>query len=193
VPQGEKNPYNNAIVVEPTMFMSEKEAQRNINYETNRHWHIMNTTEHTTNGQPVGYMLMPSQQAKTFIPEGALLRKKAGFLNHQVWVTQYNEDEIYPAGKYPASNKVYDGLVQWTDKNRMIDNNDIVLWYIAGITHIVRPEDWPVMPVHHMGFSLMPFGFFNSNPTEGMANPGFVNKMQGDGNASVDKDGVEHY
>jgi primary-amine oxidase len=175
------------------MFMSEKEAQRNINYETNRNWHIMNNSEHTIYGQPVGYMLMPGQQAKTFIPEGAILRKKAGFLNHQLWVTQYDDNEIYPAGKYPASNKVYDGLVQWTEKNRMIDNNDIVLWYVAGITHIVRPEDWPVMPVHHMGFSLMPFGFFSSNPVEGQGNPELIKKMFPENNVSVDKDGVEHY
>ena len=33
-----------------------------------------------------------------------------------------------------------------------------------GITHIVRPEDWPVMNVHTIGFSLMPFGFFDRNP-----------------------------
>jgi primary-amine oxidase len=75
---------------------------------------------------------------------------------------------------YPASNKVYDGLPQWTAKNRAIDNNDIVVWYVAGITHIVRPEEWPVMPCHHMGFSLMPFGFFSSNPTMGLPNPGFL-------------------
>ena len=128
-------------------------------------------------GQHVGYMLMPGMQGKVLVPEGSLLRKKAGFLNHQVWVTQYHEDEVYPAGKYPASNKVYDGLPEWTAKNRAINNNDIVVWYVAGITHIVRPEEWPVMPVHHMGFSLMPFGFFSSNPTMGVANPDFIKQQ----------------
>jgi primary-amine oxidase len=112
--------------------------------------------------------------------DNSLLRKKAGFLNHQVWVTQYAEDEIYPAGKYPASNKVYEGLPEWASKNRAINNNDIVLWYVAGLTHIVRPEDWPVMPVHHMGFSLMPFGFFSSNPVLGMPYPEFLKKISSD-------------
>jgi len=192
VPDAKINPYSNAIVVQPTMFMNEKEAQRNINYESNRHWHIMNNKEHTNYGYDVGYMLMPGQQAKPFIPDGNLLRKKAGFLDHQVWVTQYKDGEIFPAGVYPASNKVYDGLAQWTAKNRDIGNNDIVVWYVAGITHIVRPEDWPIMPVHHMGFQLMPFGFFSSNPTQGLANPGFINKQFKPVDVSVDKDGVEH-
>ncbi len=178
VPPGKDNPYSNGFIVEPTLFKTEKEAQRNISYETARDWHIMNGAKHNALGQHVGYMLMPGIQAKTFIPEGALLRKKAGFLDHQLWVTQYQENEIYPAGLYPASNKVYDGLPKWTAKNRDISNNDIVIWYVAGITHIVRPEEWPVMPCHHMGFSLMPFGFFSENPTMGLANPSFVEKLQ---------------
>ncbi|KAL2935879.1 Phenylethylamine oxidase [Bienertia sinuspersici] len=36
--------------------------------------------------------------------------------------------------------------------------------YIFGLTHVPRSEDWPVMPVEHIGFMLMPHGFFNSSP-----------------------------
>ena len=39
-----------------------------------------------------------------------------------------------------------------------------MLWYNLGITHIVRPEEWPIMNTHTMGFSLVPFGFFERNP-----------------------------
>ncbi len=174
VPPGKDNPYSNAFVVHDTHFMTELQAQRNVNYESARCWHIMNTDQHNSLGQHTGYMLMPGSQAVPFMPAGSVVRKKAGFLDHQFWVTQYAEDEEYPAGMYPASNKVYDGLPQWTAKNRPIANNDIVVWYVAGITHIVRPEEWPVMPCHHMGFSLMPFGFFSENPTMGQANPDFL-------------------
>ena len=177
VPPGPQNPYANAFYVEHTKFKTELQAQRDINYESARNWHIMNNNGMNDLGQHVGYMLMPGMQGKVLVPEGSLLRKKAGFLNHQVWVTQYHEDEVYPAGKYPASNKVYDGLPEWTAKNRAINSNDIVVWYVAGITHIVRPEEWPVMPVHHMGFSLMPFGFFSSNPTMGITNPDFIKQQ----------------
>ena len=40
----------------------------------------------------------------------------------------------------------------------------MVVWYSFGVTHFVRPEDWPVMPVEYTGFTLMPFGFFDRNP-----------------------------
>ena len=42
--------------------------------------------------------------------------------------------------------------------------NDPVLWHCFGLTHIVRPEDFPVMPVESTGFTLKPVGFFRGNP-----------------------------
>lgn len=42
--------------------------------------------------------------------------------------------------------------------------SDPVLWHCFGLTHIVRPEDFPVMPVESAGFTLKPVGFFRGNP-----------------------------
>ena len=39
------------------------------------------------------------------------------------------------------------------------------MWYVFGIHHITRPEDWPVMPVDIVSFWLKPFGFFDRNPS----------------------------
>ena len=41
----------------------------------------------------------------------------------------------------------------------------MVLWYVFGIHHITRPEDWPVMPVDVVSFWLKPYGFFDRNPS----------------------------
>jgi len=41
---------------------------------------------------------------------------------------------------------------------------DVVLWYVFGIHHITRPEDWPVMPADTVSFWLKPAGFFDRNP-----------------------------
>ena len=43
-------------------------------------------------------------------------------------------------------------------------DTDVVLWHTFGLTHVVRPEDWPVMPVERTGFWLIPVGFFDRNP-----------------------------
>lgn len=46
----------------------------------------------------------------------------------------------------------------------MESGSDPVLWHCFGLTHIVRPEDFPVMPVESAGFTLKPVGFFRGNP-----------------------------
>ncbi|HEU5449573.1 MAG TPA: tyramine oxidase, partial [Acidimicrobiia bacterium] len=52
----------------------------------------------------------------------------------------------------------------WTQQNRPIENTDVVLWYVFGIHHITRPEEWPVMAVDTVSFWLKPAGFFDRNP-----------------------------
>ena len=61
-------------------------------------------------------------------------------------------------------NRTDNGLPRWTAANRRIENTDVVLWYVFGIHHITRVEDWPIMPVDTVSFWLKPFGFFDRNP-----------------------------
>jgi primary-amine oxidase len=165
LPSGASNPYDNAMITQTIDFKTEKEAQRSINAGSARHWKFMNHDKTDVYGHHSSYMLMPSAGIKPLVNEKASLMSRAGFLKNHVWVTPLNEKEIYPAGDYPASNIKNAGLPTWTDKNRDIVNKDLVVWYVAGVTHIVRPEEWPVMAPHYIKFSLMPYGFFNQNPT----------------------------
>ena len=59
----------------------------------------------------------------------------------------------------------HDGLAHYTRNNRDIAECDLVTWHTFGVTHVPRPEDWPVMPVEYCGFQLIPLGFFDRNPT----------------------------
>jgi primary-amine oxidase len=165
VPDGPHNPYKNTMVTKMTHFGKEMEAQRSANVASNRNWMVMNDRVMDKWGHHSSYMLMPGAGVKPFVNEGSSLLNRAGFLKNHVWITQLDEKEIYPAGDYPASNLVKAGLPSWTAKNRDIGHKDVVLWYVTGITHIVRPEEWPIMTPHFVRFSLMPNGFFSQNPT----------------------------
>ena len=76
----------------------------------------------------------------------------------------FDPDERRAAGDYPNQHAGGAGLPAWTAQDRSVVDTDIVLWHSFGVTHVPRPEDWPVMPVEYTGFTLMPFGFFDRNP-----------------------------
>ena len=42
---------------------------------------------------------------------------------------------------------------------------------MAAVHHVPRPEDWPVMPVVKIGFTLRPRGFFDRSPALDVAPP----------------------
>ena len=164
VSSGGQNPYGGAFLMQETAFRTEGEAQRNLNLMSSRRWIVESGSATNAFGHPTGYALLPGENAVPFAQPESWIRKRAGFLNAHLWVTPYNPAEKYAGGDYPNQSKGGDGLVKWTAADRPIDNRDIVLWYVMGITHNPRPEDWPVMPVYEAGFRLVPWGFFTRNP-----------------------------
>jgi len=158
------NPFQNAFQARAQTLKTELEARANLKAETSRTWKIVNPSSLNAVGEPVGYKFVPGDNAWPMASPEAWWRKRAGFVNHHVWVTPYSEDEKYGAGDYPNQNSGGDGLIRWTEQNRPIENTDVVFWYTFGHTHIPRPEDYPVMPTAYIGFLLKPQGFFALNP-----------------------------
>ena len=68
--------------------------------------------------------------------------------------------------------------------------SDPVLWHCFGVTHIPRPEDFPVMPVEHSGFMLKPFGFFNGNPSTDLHFAPDAGSSLAEGSSCCGADGV---
>jgi primary-amine oxidase len=165
VPPGPDNPWANAFRADATLLERELGAQRDMNAATSRSWRVVNHGVTNRLGQPVGYKLIPTMSTPTMLaaPESSV-GKRAGFARHNLWVTPYAQDERRAAGEFPNQHAGGDGLPRWTAADRSITETDVVLWYTFGVTHFVRPEDWPVMPVEYTGFLLSPFGFFDRNP-----------------------------
>ncbi len=163
-PIDEQNSFENAFVAAATPLLSEKQARANLNLETARTWRIVNPSVLNAVGQPVAYKFMPGDNCFPMASKEAWWRKRAGFVNHHVWVTPYRDDENFAAGDYPNQSQGGDGLIRWTEQDRAVENTDLVFWYTFGHTHIPRPEDYPVMPAAYIGFLLKPNGFFKQNP-----------------------------
>ncbi|RXH58095.1 hypothetical protein [Granulicella sibirica] len=127
-------------------------------------WHFINPTQHGAVGYPTGYEIMPGATAVSNIPLDDPAQKVGAFSEHQMWVTPYAADELYASGTYVTSSKGLEGLPAWTAANRSIENTDIVGWYTLGFHHVVRLEDWPIMPTMWHDFLIRPANFFDQNP-----------------------------
>ena len=123
-----------------------------------RHWEVENPSTHAAYAIESQHVARPLS-SPLYEP---LLR--AAFANHGLWVTRYREDELYAAGDFPNQGEVGAGLQSFIAQDENVENTDVVIWHTIGLTHIPRPEDYPVMPSETIGFKIVPQGFFAKNP-----------------------------
>ena len=164
LPVGPGNPDGLGLVVRTTPLRTEEEGKQDYDWQAQRCWTVVNDAVRSSLGVPVGYKLIPAGSFPPLLDRSSPVLRQAGAIGHTLWVTPYREDERWPCGDFPNLSDGDSGLPRWTAANRPIENTDVVLWYVFGIHHITRPEDWPVMPVDRVSFWLKPAGFFDRNP-----------------------------
>jgi primary-amine oxidase len=163
-PWGADNPYGNVFDTTSRTLSRERDAACEASGQTGRYWKVVNTSRKSSVGGPTGYKLLVHDSPLMLAQEGCYMRSRGGFATKHVWVTRYAPEERYAAGEFPNQHAGGDGLPKYVAQNRPIENEDIVLWHTFGATHVCRPEDFPVMPVEYIGFTLKPNGFFAENP-----------------------------
>ena len=165
VPVGPENPYGNAFHTVTTQLRRESEAQQLVDPLRARAWRFSNPDVRNALGEPVAYTLVPGANVLPFAAPESTMLARAGFTQKHVWVTPYAPRERYPAGDYPNQHAGGAGLPEWMQADRSLEGQNLVAWYVFGSHHVPRVEDWPVMPVVRIGFSLVPDGFFDANPS----------------------------
>jgi primary-amine oxidase len=161
---GDDDPHGLGLIQRSVPLRTESEGKQDYCWETQRGWKIVNPSSLNHVGTPVAYKLVPGAALPHMLPEDSPVLRTAEALRHTLWVTPYHPDERWPCGQFPNQSVSDDGLPAWTAADRSIENTDVVLWYVFGIHHITRMEDWPIMPVDAVSFWLKPFGFFDRNP-----------------------------
>jgi primary-amine oxidase len=169
LPVSPANPHGLALVARNTPLLRESQGIQDHDWVSQRSWKIINDGVRNGLGTPVGYKLVPGASIPAMFDPSSPVLARAGAIAHSVWVTPFAADERWPCGEFPtlglgAGSPGGAGLPDWTAADRPIEDVDIVLWYVFGIHHVTRPEDWPVMPADTVSFWLKPFGFFDRNP-----------------------------
>ncbi|KAF8694250.1 hypothetical protein HU200_038388 [Digitaria exilis] len=143
---------------------TEKDAQVRLSLYQPAEFHVINPTKKTRVGNPVGYKVVPAGTAASLLDPEDPPQKRGAFTNNQIWVTPYNKSEEWAGGLFVYQSKGEDTLATWAERDRPIENKDLVLWYTLGFHHIPCQEDFPIMPTVSSGFDLKPVNFFESNP-----------------------------
>ncbi|MGP0028064.1 MAG: primary-amine oxidase [Streptosporangiaceae bacterium] len=164
LPVSEDNPLGLTLVQRQVPLRTEADGRQDYRWDTQRTWKIVSEGTRNRLGTPTGYKLVPGGSFPPMMDPASPVFRRAEVIGHTLWVTPYDPAERWPAGEFCNQSERDDGLAAWTAQDRPIEDTDIVLWYVFGIHHITRPEDWPVMPADTVSFWLKPVGFFDRNP-----------------------------
>jgi primary-amine oxidase len=163
-PISQDNPLGLAISTQDTIIESESQSARDFKWESQRTWKVINPSKRNRHGSNTAYKLVPGAAIPSLMDSSSPIYQRAPVIGHSLWVTAYDDSERWPAGDYPTQSTQDTGITRWIVDDATLVGTDVVLWYVFGIHHITRIEDWPIMPVDIISFWLKPFGFFDQNP-----------------------------
>jgi primary-amine oxidase len=164
-PINQDNPLGLAMSTQNTIIESESQSARDFKWESQRTWKVINPDKWNRHGSNTAYKLIPGAAIPSLMDSSSPIYQRAPVIGHSLWVTAYDDNERWPAGDYPTQSRQDTGITRWIVEDAPLIGTDVVLWYVFGIHHITRIEDWPIMPVDTISFWLKPFGFFDQNPS----------------------------
>ncbi|MFD1954187.1 primary-amine oxidase [Paenibacillus thailandensis] len=156
------------MIMEEKTYKTEQEAIQK--FDPDKIVLVTSEAKQNKQGYTTGYQMIafaggthPFMEEPLFTETDYVL-KRAEFINNHVWVTPYRKDELYSEGKYTTHN-TDTGLGAWTKQDRGIERTDSVVWLTTGTTHVMRAEEFPIMPTEWVTTMIKPWNFFGETPT----------------------------
>jgi len=160
---GSERNRKNGFRAKETLLERENDARQDIDPLRGRYWRIESSDTENAYGRNCGYKLDPHDNVSAPMKPTSSVMERSGFVQNHFWVTPYEDDEKFAAGDYPNLNDDTTGLPEWTEEDRSIVDEDLVVWYTQGVNHVPAAEDWPILSAEIASFSLEPEGFFDGN------------------------------
>lgn len=148
------NPNGNLYEVQTTVVKTS--AGMDLDPMRNRVFKVQNPSRRNpVSGKPVGYKITTPPTQLLLAAPGSIQSNRALFARHHLWVTKYRDDELYAGGRYTLQSRLeVDGLADAAARGDNVEDEDIVVWSVFGLTHNPRVEDWPVMYASLFPFTL---------------------------------------
>jgi len=163
MPRSKFNPHGVGYTVEENLV--KHSSGLDIDYDANRTYKIQNVSHRNAiNGKPVAYKIHVPPFQKMLADPDSFHHKRAEFADHNIYVTAHRDNELFAGGKYTNQSRGGTGVRAWANRHDDIVDKDLVVWVQFGLQHVVRTEDFPVMPCEVIRVSLKPVNFFERNP-----------------------------
>jgi primary-amine oxidase len=130
----ELNPFGNSYEVRQTPI--KKSKYFDASPMTNLTVKMTNPSKlNPISGKPVGYKFIPSASQLMLAHPDSIMAKRAQFAQHHVWVTKYKDGELWAGGEFTnQSKKEVDGVADAVARNDNVENDDVVVWNVFGLT-----------------------------------------------------------
>lgn len=148
------DPFGCAFTVNTTPI--EHPGGYDLDIAKNRTFKIVNEARaNKVSGKLLGYKLHPVPSQMLMMGNNSFNLRRGIFTSKAIWVTKYNDDELWAAGEFTNQSREDTGLAIWADRTENVKNEDVVLWHSFGVTHVTRPEGMICSTVTLLIFSTM--------------------------------------
>ncbi|KAF2272146.1 uncharacterized protein EI97DRAFT_235076 [Westerdykella ornata] len=163
MPRSDFNPHGTGYYVKETVV--EESGGYDVDYSVNRVFKIQNpNVRNPINSKPVAYKIQAPDFQKILSDRDSFNYKRAEFSDHNIYVVKHRDGEFFAGGKYTNQSRGGTGVRSWAGRKENVKDTDVVLYIQAGINHVPRIEDFPVMPVEILKIHMKPVNFFDKNP-----------------------------
>lgn len=138
LPEDENNPYGVGYTTEQTVIKNSGTA--NTSVDRHRVFKIRN--DNVTNPityKPVAYKLHTVPSQMMLASPKSFGQKRAAFATKPIWVTKYQDGELFSGGEFTNQSKESQGVEKWVQRNDRTENEDVVLWHSKSSIPLKRP------------------------------------------------------
>lgn len=128
MPEDENNPWLVGYTTESTVMKTSGAA--NTSVDRHRVFKIRNDNiNNPVTYKPVAYKLQAVPSQMLLVSKNSLGYRRAEFATKPIWVTKYQDDELYAAGEFTNQSRRAEGVETWVQRKDNTENEDVVLWH----------------------------------------------------------------
>lgn len=124
----EINPYGMGYTTESTVIDTSGTAQTSV--DRHRVFKIRNDKViNPITYRPVAYKIQTVPSQMLLVHPNAIGHRRAAFASQPIWVTKYQDDELYAAGEFTNQSRRAEGVETWVHRKDKTEDEDVVLWH----------------------------------------------------------------